>query len=188
MTLVETEAIRTERLALLPLRVEYAEEMAGVLSDESLYTFTGGTPPTVADLSIRYQRQLAGPPDKSASWHNWVLRRHDAPGLIGYVQATVSPSAYGLVGEIAWVVASAWQGHGYAKEAARGLVGWLISHDVPTVIAHVSPDHQASAAVAAAAGLTPTARLQAAEVRWRLHLRPTIAVPAENAQNRHQVA
>ncbi|MFC0622455.1 GNAT family N-acetyltransferase [Kribbella deserti] len=185
MTLVETEAIRTERLALLPLRVDYAEEMAGVLSDESLYTFTGGTPPTVADLAIRYQRQLAGPPDKSASWHNWVLRRHDEPGLIGYVQATVSPSAYGLVGEIAWVVGTAWQGQGYAKEAARGLVNWLISHHVPTVIAHVNPNHAASAAVARAVGLTPTARLQAAEVRWRLHLRPTIAIPAES---RHQVA
>ena len=46
------DRIDTERLALLPLRVEYAEEMARVLSDPELYVFTGGEPVT-ADCRIR---------------------------------------------------------------------------------------------------------------------------------------
>jgi RimJ/RimL family protein N-acetyltransferase len=178
VTLVETEAIRTERLALLPLRVEYADEMAVVLSDPRLYTFTGGAPPTPADLAVRYQRQIAGPPDQSATWCNWVIRPDGADELVGYVQATVAPSAYGLVGEIAWVVGAPWQGRGYAKEAARRLTAWLIARDVPTVVAYINRSNRASAAVATAAGLTPTARIRDNEVRWRLHVsnhRPSAA-------------
>ena len=42
--------ISTARLDLLPLRVEHAAEMAEVLADPALHTFTGGTwpqaPPT----------------------------------------------------------------------------------------------------------------------------------------------
>ncbi|WP_223165332.1 GNAT family N-acetyltransferase [Lentzea indica] len=37
--------ISTDRLDLLPLRVEHAQEMSAVLADPALHTFTGGTPP-----------------------------------------------------------------------------------------------------------------------------------------------
>ncbi|MDX2290691.1 MULTISPECIES: GNAT family N-acetyltransferase, partial [Streptomyces] len=60
---------------------------------------------------------------------------------------------------------TAWQGRGYASEAARALVGWLRPR-VRTVVAHVHPDHAASAAVARAAGLVPTDEVQDGEVRW----------------------
>ncbi|RSS52333.1 GNAT family N-acetyltransferase, partial [Streptomyces sp. WAC07061] len=46
------------------------------------------------------------------------------------------------------------------------LVGWLGAQGVGTVVAHVHPDHAASAAVAAAAGLAPTGRWQDGEARW----------------------
>jgi RimJ/RimL family protein N-acetyltransferase len=59
------------------------------------------------------------------------------------------------VAEIAWVVGTPWQGQGIATEAARALVAWLRNRSVRTVIAHIHPRHHASAAVAAAAGLTP---------------------------------
>jgi RimJ/RimL family protein N-acetyltransferase len=54
-------------------------------------------------------------------------------------------------------------------EAARALVGRLGEEPrVRTVVAHVHPDHRASAAVAAAAGLTPTGTFHDGEVRWEL--------------------
>jgi hypothetical protein len=43
---LEPETVRTARLALLPLRVEHAGEMAEVLSDPALHAFTGGAPDT----------------------------------------------------------------------------------------------------------------------------------------------
>ncbi|WP_229870159.1 GNAT family N-acetyltransferase [Streptomyces phaeofaciens] len=159
--------IRTARLDLLPLRVEHAEEMAAVLSDPALHTFVGGSPSTPDALRTRYARLVAGSPDPAVSWCNWVLRARDDGRLAGTVQATVDGPGRDRA-EIAWVVGTPWQGRGLASEAARGLVARLREEGVRTVVAHVHPGHHASAAVARAAGLAPTAEIQDGEVRWRL--------------------
>lgn len=167
MSALQAQAISTRRLDLLPLDVEHAEEMAAVLSDPALHTFTGGTPDTPQALRSRYRRLAAGSPDPAVSWLNWVIRLRDASCLTGTVQATVGPSGHGPVAEIAWVVGTPWQGRGIAGEAARGLVAWLGRQSVHTVVAHIHPDHRASAAVATAAGLTPTDERHEGEIRWR---------------------
>lgn len=164
---IAAQTITTRRLDLLPLLVEHAEEMAAVLSDPALHTFTGGTPDSPQALRSRYQRMTAGSPDPAVTWLNWVIRLCDEACLTGTVQATISPSVDGPIAEIAWVVATAWQGRGLATEAAQGLADWLGRQRIPTVIAHIHPDHQASAAVAAAAGLTPTDQWHDGEIRWR---------------------
>jgi RimJ/RimL family protein N-acetyltransferase len=164
---IAAQTITTRRLDLLPLLVEHAEEMAAVLSDPALHTFTGGTPDSPQALRSRYQRMTAGSPDPAVTWLNWVIRLCDEACLTGTVQATISPSVDGPIAEIAWVAGTAWQGRGLATEAAQGLVGWLGRQRIPTVIAHIHPDHQASAAVAAAAGLTPTDQWHDGEIRWR---------------------
>ncbi|RLU81802.1 GNAT family N-acetyltransferase [Streptomyces griseocarneus] len=161
------QAVDTARLALLPLRVEHAEEMAAVLSDPALHTFIGGTPHTPQALRSRYQRLAAGSPDPAVSWLNWVIRLRDEDCLTGTVQATIGPSGHGPTAEIAWVVGTPWQGRGIASEAARGLVDWLDGQAVRTVLAHIHPEHPASAAVATAAGLTPTGEWHDGEIRWR---------------------
>jgi RimJ/RimL family protein N-acetyltransferase len=168
----EPAIIATARLDLLPIRVEYAEEMAVVLSDPALYVFIGGNPPTAAGLRTRYQAWIAGSPDPSVTWCNWVIRRRDTGSLTGTVQATIAGPAGNRTAEIAWVVGTRWQGRGIATEAARGLVSWLGQRGVRTVSAHIHPDHSASAAVAAAAGLNPTSEWQDGEVRWCLKTSP----------------
>jgi RimJ/RimL family protein N-acetyltransferase len=165
------QAIGTRRLDLLPLHVEHAEEMAAVLSDPALHIFIGGTPDTPQALRSRYQRMTAGSPDPAISWLNWVIQLRDESCLTGTVQATVSPSAHGLIAEIAWVVGTPWQKRGIATEAARGLVDWLSQQPVHTVIAHIHPEHRASAAVATAAGLTPTDEWHEGEIRWHRSIR-----------------
>jgi RimJ/RimL family protein N-acetyltransferase len=165
------QAISTRRLDLLPLHVEHAEEMAVVLSDPALHTFIGGTPDSPQALRSRYQRMTAGSPDPAISWLNWVIRLRDEGCLTGTVQATISPSSHGLIAEIAWVVGTPWQGRGIATEAAQGLVAWLSRQPVHTVIAHIHPEHRASAAVATAAGLTPTDEWLEGEIRWHGSIR-----------------
>jgi len=170
----EAETIRTERLTLLPLRPEHAEELAVVLSDPALHAFTGGAPEDAGLLRARYERWAAGAPEPSVSWCNWAVRLRAEQCLVGTVQATVTvdgggdggTDGGGDVAEIAWTVGTPWQRRGIASEAARGLVGWLRGSGVRTVVAHVHPDHAASGAVAAAAGLAPTDRWQDGEVRW----------------------
>jgi RimJ/RimL family protein N-acetyltransferase len=162
------ELIRTERLDLEPLLVSHADEMAVVLADPALHAFIGGAPEDVEFLRARYERMVAGSPDPDVSWLNWVVRLRSEACLTGTVQATIGP---GPVAEIAWVVGVPWQGRGIASEAARGLVGWLSSRPVRTVVAHVHPDHHASARVAAAAGLSRTQVWVDGEVRWELEVR-----------------
>ena len=160
---MNAEDIATDRLDLVPLRVEHADEMAVVLSDPALHTYIGGTPATPYELRARYERMTAGSPDPAVAWLNWVVRLRDEGCLAGTVQATVT----GPVAEIAWVVGTPWQGRGIATEAARALVAWLEGQVDGGIIAHVHPDHAASASVAAAAGLTRTDEWQDGEVRWR---------------------
>ncbi|MFI9763919.1 GNAT family N-acetyltransferase [Streptomyces sp. NPDC051963] len=164
---MHTEPISSARLDLLPLRVEHAAEMAAALSDPALHTYIGGTPSTPEALRTRYERLVTGSPDPAVSWCNWVLRHRTDSHLIGTVQATIT----GPVAEIAWVVGTPWQGHGYASEATRALVTHLSHHSsLHTVIAHIHPYHTASSAVATAAGLTPTTETHDGEIRWRLEL------------------
>ncbi|MEV6285600.1 GNAT family N-acetyltransferase [Kribbella sp. NPDC051770] len=146
----------TARLELLPLEVRYAEEMAAVLSAPELYEFTGGEAPSVNLLTERYRRQVAGPGRPGEYWLNWVISLDGV--LVGFVQATVTD-----VAEVAWVVGKQWHRQGIAREAAVGLVRWLGDR---TVIAHVHPEHKASQAVAAAAGLHKTDQVEDGEERW----------------------
>jgi RimJ/RimL family protein N-acetyltransferase len=161
--------ISTDRLDLLPLRVEHAGEMAAVLSDPALHTFIGGEPDDEQALRSRYERMTAGSPDPAVTWLNWVIRLREEGALTGTVQATVTS---GPVAEVGWVVGTPWQGRGIAREAVGGLVDWLHSQEMRSVVAHVHPDHAASAAVAAAAGLLPTDERQDGEIRWRRDLSP----------------
>ena len=164
------EVIETPRLDLVPLAVEHAGEMTGVLDDPALHTFIGGVPATEEELRDRYRRITAGSPDPSVTWLNWVVRLREEDALTGTVQATISDSDLGPVAEVAWVVGTRWQGRGIAKEAVVALVDWLAGQQVRAVIAHVHPDHAASAAVAAAAGLVVTGEWHDGEVRWRREL------------------
>ncbi|WP_327331814.1 GNAT family N-acetyltransferase [Streptomyces anulatus] len=153
----------TPRLDALPLEPAYAEEMAAVLADPALYVFTGGGPPDPAALRSRYERQSAGSPDPGELWWNWVLRVRADGVLAGYVQATVR----GPRAEIAWVIGTPWQGRGYASEAAKAVAAHLTeAGGVRELVAHVHPDHAASEAVAAAAGLRPTGEWEDGERRW----------------------
>lgn len=170
MSVLEPTVIHTGRLTLLPLAVEHAEEMAAVLADPDLHTFIGGAPATAQELRSRYERLVAGSPDPAVSWCNWVVQLCDAACLAGTVQATVTADVDGHAGvaEIAWMVGTDWQRRGIATEAAQGLVAWLRTQGARTVIAHIHPDHTASAAVATAAGLQPTGPWHDGEIRWQL--------------------
>ncbi|MFD5136417.1 GNAT family N-acetyltransferase [Streptomyces sp. NPDC058378] len=169
---MQAEPFSTARLDALPLDVAHADEMAAVLLDPALHTWTGGAPEDADTLRARYARWSAGSPDPAELWWNWVLRVRTDGCLAGYVQATVR----GERAEVAWVVGARWQGRGYAKEAADGLVRHLLGRAaVRTVVAHIHPGHAASAAVASAAGLRQVDEWQDGEVRWLRDVAPEAA-------------
>jgi RimJ/RimL family protein N-acetyltransferase len=157
----------SERVVLEPLRVDHAAEMTQVLADPSLYTFTGDGPPSEDQLAERYGWQVAGSPDGTEGWHNWVVRRVGDGRALGFVQATVTGPLGNETAALAWVIGTEFQGQGYAREAAALLVRQLAAWGVGSYTADIHPDHIASQAVAASVGLRPTDQLVAGEVRWR---------------------
>jgi RimJ/RimL family protein N-acetyltransferase len=159
-----TDILRTERLVLSPLAVEDADEMAVVLDDERMHEFIGGRPLAVEPLRERYRHLVVGrSADGSEQWLNWIVRLGEGGAAVGTVQATVTADR----AEVAWEVGVPWQGRGIASEAAVAMVDWLVDHGVRSIAAYVHPRHDASAAVAARAGLVPTAEVVDGETVWR---------------------
>ncbi|MFD8752478.1 GNAT family N-acetyltransferase [Kitasatospora sp. NPDC059577] len=161
-----TAPLHSERLDLLPIAPEHAGELTAALADPALHAFTGGRPATAEEMRARCARLAAGSPDPAERWGNWVLRLRADGALIGYVQATVGPDE----AELAWVVGTPWQRRGLATEAARALLAHLTAAGTTTAVAHIHPDHRASARVATTLGLRPTAHTQDGETRWQADL------------------
>jgi RimJ/RimL family protein N-acetyltransferase len=127
--------------------------MVGLLADRALYAFYDDeASPTLDELRARYSRQSAGAsPDGSEAWHNWILRLLATGSAAGFVQATVRDGA----ADLAWVMATAYQGQGLASEAALAVRDWLAGSGA-VVQAHIAPGNTASEAVARRIGLVLT--------------------------------
>jgi RimJ/RimL family protein N-acetyltransferase len=154
------------------LQVEDAEEMVGVLGDSRLHEFIGGRPATIAELRDRYARLAAGSPEPDERWLNWIVRRQSDALPIGAVRATLTYRDGQTTAVVAWVIGADRQNRGFASGAARALVDWLRNHGADSVIANIDPQHRASAAVAARAGLQATDELAGSEQVWRSPFEP----------------
>ena len=149
-------------IRLEPLRVADAAEMVQVLDAPELYSYIGGRPPTLGELTEQYRRQVVGRSvDGREEWLNWIVRVDDT--AVGYVQATVHQGARAVV---AWVIGLPWQGRGYATEAANELLALLRARGVRRIEAYIVPGHVGSERVAERVGLTPTGHLSEGEQMW----------------------
>ena len=161
-------AIGCTRLQLEPLGLEHAGELFHALDDEGLHEFIGGRPATEAEMAARVGRQVRGvSSDGAHGWCNWVVRDRQSESVVGTVQATFRQEAADRVAaEIAWVIATPHQSRGFASEAAVGMAHWLFANGANVLIAHVHPNHYASARVARRVGLRPTAVVVDGETLW----------------------
>lgn len=155
----------TETLVLRPLHVSDAAEMAVVLSHPDLYRYTGGKPPSEADLNRLYGIQTrGGPADETEVWLNDIVVVGDEQRAVGFVQATLPSDQRSA--EISWVIGHPWQGLGYAARAALLLTDDLRSRGVEQIIAHIHPDHAASQRIATRLGMAESDVVVDGETRW----------------------
>jgi RimJ/RimL family protein N-acetyltransferase len=161
---ITASPIRTPRLRLEPLTVRDTDALFAVLDDPALHTFTGGEPRTLAELETWIAAVEPGrSPDGTQCWCNWVVVVRETGSVAGAVQATVDVDEATL----AWVIGTAFQGHGFAKEAAAVIETWLGGQGVSRFRASIHPDHAASGSVADSLGMQPTDELVDGEVVWR---------------------
>ncbi len=143
---------------------EFSAVPFSVLSDATLYEYTGDEPPaSVAELRARCARlEARRSPDGAELWLNWVLSEIATGVSVGWLQATVTAR----YADVAWVVSTLWQRRGYATEAARALIIWLRYAGVKVVRAKIHPMHAASQRVAANVGLSRTPETIEGEDVW----------------------
>ena len=176
-----TARLRTDRLDLEPVSPAHAEEMVDLLADRALYAFYDDeASPSLDELRARYSRWAAGgSPDGTETWCTWIARERSSSTCVGFVQATVGRVE--RTGELAWVIGTAYQGQGCAREAAAAVRDAVLSGShldppglaVATVLAHIAPGNAASESVARAIGLEPTDDLDPDGERiWRLPADP----------------
>ncbi|MCA9786821.1 MAG: GNAT family N-acetyltransferase [Candidatus Cloacimonetes bacterium] len=156
--------LESARLLQRPLRSAHARILYPLLADVRLHEFTGGDPPeSEAALTelLRFREQRRSP-DGQEIWLNWLIEHKTGGQPLGYSQSTVCQDH----AHVAWVIGTEWQGQGFAGEAARALVAWLLEQGVPEVRACVHPAHVASQRVAAFAGLVRTEDMEDGEEVW----------------------
>ena len=138
-----------------------------MLADPALYAVIGGEPPTTDQLRGRYVRQMRGKSsDGTEGWLNWIVVDALSDQPAGYLQATIRRDDDHGQAELAWVIGTAWQGRGFATEAARAVADWLARQGITTLIAHIQPGHRPSERVAESLGLLPSSVVQDGEIRW----------------------
>lgn len=158
--------LQGQRLLLVPLTVEAAADMVPVLASPSLYEHIGGSPPSLSELTTRYERQVAGPGTAHEAWLNWIVRDED--GAVGYVQATVRHRGHEVEAEVAWVVRPEAQGRGVATDAASVMIEHLLAHGVSNVTAKIADANAASTSVARRLGMHRTDVERDGEQVWLL--------------------
>ena len=112
-------------VVLEPQRAEHAAEMFLVLSDPAIYQYENEPPSSLDWLRERFAwLEARRSPDGAQVWLNWVVRL-PAAGLIGYVQATLSPTG---AAAIAYVFGSKYWRRGLAREACELMIAELAGH------------------------------------------------------------
>jgi [ribosomal protein S5]-alanine N-acetyltransferase len=126
-------SIATAAFTLEPQTAAHAEAMFVVLSDPAIYEYENEPPPSLEWLQARFARlESRQSPDGRERWLNWVIRLPSSE-LVGYVQATVSPSGNAA---IAYVLSSAYWGRGLAQRAVRAMIQELVErHQVRSLSA-----------------------------------------------------
>jgi RimJ/RimL family protein N-acetyltransferase len=153
---IEPAIIATERLVLVPLKADDADELCDVLDDDRLHEFTGDRLASVTELRDRFVLLAAGSPRQGEDWLNWVVRRRLDSQALGTVQVTLRSLDGRRAARLGWMIGISWQGQGFASEAAVALVEWVRGQGVDEIGAHIHPGHRASEIVAGRAGFKPT--------------------------------
>lgn len=145
----ENEPLSTTRLELIPataplVRAELRQ--ADVFSKLLGAKVPENWPPELlVDALPFFLEQLERHPEQTGwlSWY-WVLQTDAEPILVGRGGFKGCPQPDGTI-EVGYSVLPQYQGHGYATEAASGLLSWAFSHaEVSHVIAETLLDNERS--------------------------------------------
>ena len=118
--------LTTERLVLRRFRPEDMDAFVAYRSDPQIARYQGWEAPYPVDQARQFLHQLqASHPDTPGEWFQFAVALRRTDRLIGDCAVHV-PADDPRQAEIGFTVAAEHQGHGYATEAVRRLLHYLL--------------------------------------------------------------
>ena len=113
-----------ERTALVPLVEAHAAALFPLLADAGVWRYTDDDPPRDLDQLARRYRRLESrrSPDGAQLWLNWAVEAVPH-GVVGFVQATVSP--HRAEADVAYVIGRTFWSRGFGTDAVRAMLAFL---------------------------------------------------------------
>jgi len=150
--------LETPRLRLDALRLDDAPALYGYRSDPEVSRYQNWRPASQAEVERFIRRQAAICSPAPEQWMQRAIRLCADGTLVGDLAFCVSADGQA---EFGVTLAPSGQGQGYAREALRGLFGFLFNHlDVHRVHASIDPRNTPSMAMVRALGLRQEAHFR----------------------------
>ncbi|MGH7499754.1 MAG: GNAT family N-acetyltransferase [Gemmatimonadales bacterium] len=135
--------VRTDRLNISPLDLPAVEAL--VSGDATaLERITGAIfprpaapPPYMTEALPVVRDRLRAHPDET-SWWNWLIVERDTRRAVGSVAFGGKPDPSGSV-LIGYAMYAEFEGHGYATEAVRAMIGWAFHQQGVKVVRALAP-------------------------------------------------
>jgi ribosomal-protein-alanine N-acetyltransferase len=140
--MVETQ-VRTDRLNIAPLGLAAIEAI--LASDEpklerltdAIFPRPASPPPYMTEALPVVAERLRTHPDETV-WWNWLVVERATRRAIGSVAFGGKPDGDGAV-LIGYAMYPAFEGHGYATEAVRAMIGWAFQQPGIKVVRALAP-------------------------------------------------
>ncbi len=178
--------VRTERLDLAPLTLDEIDallagdgarlrELTGVLFPRPV-----APPPYMTDPLPEVRERLRARPEE-APWWNWLMFERETGRAVGSVAFGGPPDESGAV-LIGYAMYEQFEGHGYATEAVRAMIGWAFEQPGVKLVRALAPVWNTPALrVAENVGMRPVAANEDDDVGEVLVYAVTAPASAESA-------
>lgn len=149
-----TVILETERLTLRELTDADHERLYAIYRDPEVGRFLGGPPPPFGEYMRRVHQTWPGYYRKHG-FGLWAVDRKEDGEMMGRIGLLAQEVDGEREVEVGYALGSAFQGRGYATEAARACRDWAFrALGVPRVISLIVPENERSIRVAERNGMT----------------------------------
>lgn len=146
---------RTERLTIRDWTVDDADDALGIYGAPDVTRWLTPAMDRVTDRAAMrsvLQAWTEAQPNLPAPRGRWAIQRQDQPAPVGGLAIRLLPP-YEEDLEISWQLHPDQWGHGYATEAASGLIRWAFTQEIDELFAVARPTNTRAIATAKRLGM-----------------------------------
>jgi RimJ/RimL family protein N-acetyltransferase len=154
------EALETEHLVLRRSRAEDSEAISRYRSDPEVHRHQGWERTDVEEVRAQIEEMAGRAPGEPGGWVQLSVVERERGTLVGDVGFSRADGEPGVI-KLGYTIAPEVQGHGYATEAVKALVSYVLGTLRADVVrAYASADNIPSIRVAEKAGMELVERFE----------------------------